>query len=127
MLKVKDIMKKVVSTEKDISIKEAAKIMSKMQIGSIIIVKGNDIVGILTERDVIKNISNLNKKVTHVAKKSVISIDLNRSLDDAAHAMAKNKIKRLCVTEKEKLVGIITATDIIANADVLNESSFFEL
>jgi CBS domain-containing protein len=47
---------------------------------------------------------------------------LNRNIDDAATLMAENKIKRLLVTDKKKLVGIITVTNIIANSDVLNES-----
>jgi CBS domain-containing protein len=125
MLKIKDLMKKVVSTEKDLKLKEAARIMSKMRIGSLVFIKDNNIAGILTERDVIKNISNLEKKISKIATKKVITVDLNRNMDYAAQLMAKNKIKRLCVTEKGKLVGIITATDIIANSDVLNEESFF--
>ena len=40
--------------------------------------------------------------------------------------MASHKIKRLPVVDKEKLVGIITATDIIANSDILNEDFFFD-
>ena len=124
MIKVKDIMKRVISTERDIKVKEAARIMSKMRIGSLVLIKGSKILGILTERDVIKHISSLNKKMSKIIKKKVITIDLDHSIDDAAKLMAKYKIKRVLVTEKGKLIGIITATDIIANSDVLNETSF---
>lgn len=125
MLRIKDLMKKVVSTEKDLKLKEAAKIMSRMRIGSLILLKDKNIVGILTERDVIKNISKLNKKISKIATRKVITAESDKNIDYAAKLMAKNKIKRLCVVEKGKLVGIITATDIIANSDVLNEESFF--
>jgi CBS domain-containing protein len=125
MIKVKDIMKRVVSTEKDITLREAAKIMSKMQIGSLVMVRDKHPIGILTERDVIKNIPHLEKKISILISKKLIAIELTESLDDAATVMSKNKIKRLLVTEKGKLVGIITATDLIANSDVLNEASFF--
>jgi len=40
--------------------------------------------------------------------------------------MNEKKIKRLPVVDSGKLVGIITATDLIANSDILNEDFFFE-
>lgn len=123
MIKVKDLMKKVVSIERNITLKEAAKIMYKMKIGSLVLVKKDKAIGILTERDVIKNIDSLKKKIFSIISKKLISIELNQNIEDAAELMAKHKIKRLLVTEKGKLGGIITATDIIANSDVLNENS----
>ncbi|MFA5856839.1 MAG: CBS domain-containing protein [Candidatus Pacearchaeota archaeon] len=125
MIKVKDLMNKVVYTEKDITVKEAAVIMSKMKIGSLVYIKDKKVVGILTERDVIKNISRIKKKISHIILKKPIKIDLNRKIEEAAKLMSHYKIKRLLVTEKDNLVGIITATDIIANSDILNDSSFF--
>lgn len=125
MIKVKDIMKKVITIDKDITLKKAAQIMSKMQIGSLVFMRGKHVAGILTERDVIKHISSLNRKISSIVRKKVISVDLNHKIEEAAMIMAKHKIKRLLVTEKGKLVGIITATDIIANSDILNQASFF--
>jgi|SRR3989344_6238406 len=124
MIRVKDLMKRVVSIERNITIKEAAKIMSKMNIGSLVLVKKDKAIGILTERDIIKNISSLKKKIFSIISKKLIDIELNQNIEDAAELMARHKIKRLLVTEKGKLIGIITATDIIANSDVLNENSF---
>jgi len=122
MIKVKEIMNKVVYSDKNITLKAAAKIMSKLKIGSLVYMEDNKIHGILTERDIIKNISSLKKNISTIISKKVIMIDLNRNIDDAATLMAENKIKRLLVTDKKKLVGIITVTNIIANSDVLNES-----
>ncbi len=124
-MKVGDFMKKVVVIDSDVSLKDAAKLMSKHRIGSLVQVKGDNILGILTERDIVKNIPKINHKMSKVMSKKVLSIDLNEPLDVAAELMAKNKIKRLLVTEKGKLSGIISATDIIANSDCLNEFDFF--
>lgn len=125
-MKVKEIMNKAIAIDHDISVKEAAKIMSTRNIGSLIVLKKNKIVGIMTERDIIKNISILGKKTSSAMSKSVVTIDHNESLDNAALIMTQKQIKRLPITDKDKLVGVITATDIIANSDVLNEDFFFD-
>jgi len=39
--------------------------------------------------------------------------------------MASNKIRRLLIIDKNKLSGILTATDLIANSDILNEDMFY--
>lgn len=122
-MKVKDIMKKdVIIIEPEITLKEAARIMSKKNIGSLAIVNKKEIAGIITERDILKNIDALNKKVSSFMTKKVISIDSYKHIEIAADLMSHNKIKRILVTEGDKLKGIITATDIIANSDLLNDS-----
>ena len=107
------------------SVVSVARKMSKNQIGSLIVVKNNKIVGIVTESDILKNINKLSEKVSSVMSRSVIVVESNETLDEAARLMTKNKIKRLPVINSGKLVGIITATDILANSDELNEDFFF--
>lgn len=58
--------------------------------------------------------------------KEIVTIGHNESIDNAALIMSEHKIKRLPVLENDKLVGIITATDIIANSDILNEDFLFD-
>ena len=125
-MKVNEIMNKVMAVDSDINLKQAAKILSDKNIGSIVVLKKDKILGIVTERDIIDNISSLGKKISSIMTKVVVTIDHNESLDNAALMMAQSKIKRLPVVDKEKLVGIVTATDIIANSDILNEDFFFD-
>lgn len=120
-MKIKEVMNKAIAIEHDISVKEAAKIMSDRKIGSLIALKNNKIAGIVTERDIMKNVSCLGKKISSVMSKNVVTIDRDESLENAALIMTERKIKRLPVVDNGKLVGIITATDIIANSDLLNE------
>ncbi|MDD5151259.1 MAG: CBS domain-containing protein [Flavobacterium sp.] len=124
-MKVEEIMKRAIAVE-EIKLKEAAEIMSEKRVGSLIIMRGENIVGIITERDVLKNVGRLNEKISKIMSKDVITISPDSSLDDAAKTMTENEIKRLPVVEKGKLVGIITATDLIANSDALNENFFLE-
>ena len=68
----------------------------------------------------------MGEKVSKIMTKNVITIDERESIDDAALIMAKNKIKRLPVLKSGKLIGIVTATDILANSDSLNEEFLLE-
>lgn len=124
-MKVSEVMSKAVVVDDSISIKEAAKIMSDKNIGSLIIIKNDKIAGIITERDVIKNISKSAEKILLIMSKKVISINQNESIDNASDLMAKNKVKKLPVLNNGKLVGIITATDVIGHSKQLNQDFFF--
>jgi CBS domain-containing protein len=127
-MKVKEVMNEIVAVDKDISIKEAAKIMSDKNIGSIVVVKNGDVIGIVTEKDITKNISDSSRKISSVMNKNVVTIDSEDDIEDAAALMAKNKIKHLPVVDPEtgKLAGIITATEIIEHSDEFDDDFFFK-
>ena len=125
-MKIKEIMNKAIVIDHDVSAKAAAKIMSNRNIGSLIVLRKNKIAGILTERDIMKNISSLGKRITRIMSKGVITINQGDSVDNAALLMTEKKVKRLPVIDSGRLVGIITATDIVANSDLLNEDFFFD-
>lgn len=119
-------MNKAIVVEEDIKLRDAAKLMSEKNIGSLIIMHGEKIIGIITERDIMKNISRLDNKISSIMSRNVVCVDEGESLDNAAILMAKYRIKRLPVLKKGKLIGIVTATDILGNVEDLNENFFFE-
>lgn len=121
-MQVSEVMNKVMVIENNLKVKEAARIMSDKKIGSLVILEKDKIAGIITERDILRNVNELSKSVSKIMSKNVITVDEHESLDNAAILMAENKIKRLPVTHKGKLVGIVTATDLLANSDSLNEN-----
>lgn len=126
-MKVSEIMNKAFVVESSMSLKNAAKIMSDKNIGSLIVLKKNeDIAGILTERDIMKNIGKQGNKISSVMSENVVTIEASDNVDNAAMIMAKNKIKRLPVVKNGKLVGIITSTDILANSNSINEDFFLD-
>ena len=125
-MKVSSIMNAVETVDPDLRLREAVKIMSEKGIGSLVIIEDKKILGIITERDVLKNVNRLDLKVEDIMSDKVITIDANESIDEAASLMNKYKIKRIPVTKKGILVGIITATDLIANAEEIEEDFFFE-
>lgn len=125
-MRVSEVMHKVFVIDDDVSLKQAAKIMSEKGIGSLVIVNKDEIIGIVTESDILKNIDKASIKVSKIMSKNVKTIGKNETLDAAAELMAKNKIKRLPVVHEGNLVGIITATDLIANAEEIDENFFFD-
>ncbi len=119
-MRVSDIMNKVVVVDENITVKEAAKIMTDRGIGSLVVMKGERVKGIATDRDLLRNMGKVNQKVSAIMSRDVITIDENESIDNAAIIMSENNIKRLPALSNGKLVGIITATDIIKNSEALN-------
>ncbi len=118
---VKDEMNRNVRTlGPENTVKEASEKMSKYWMGSIVIVDGSKIEGIITERDILSKIvakgRNPGKtKVKEIMSKNVITIEESKPLADAVKLMKVNDIKKLPVTDKGKLSGIITTTDIITS------------
>ncbi len=119
-MQVKDVMKtQVVVAKPDANVKESAKIMTDIDIGCLVVLDNDKIVGIITERDILKKIvaegADAEKvKIEDIMSKDVTTIDIDKTVENAAELMVEKKIKRLPVVNNGKLVGIITATDLIS-------------
>jgi CBS domain-containing protein len=125
---VKEIMTTDVKTIRpEDSVRLLAETMMKNQIGSLVVVEGSGaVVGIATERDIIEDIILLGKdpeevKVQDIMTKNLIAINSDATLEEAAEVMVNHKIKKLPVIDKGRLVGIVTATDLIAYENKLVE------
>ena len=125
-MKIKDVMKKAVAIEKDVSLREAAKIMTQNNIGSLVVVSKENIRGIVTEKDITAHAGDLSKKVSGVMAKNTITIDEDDEMSNAAELMAKNKIKHLPVLRGDKLCGIITASDLLESPEDIDDDFAFE-
>jgi CBS domain-containing protein len=116
---VKDVMNKnAITAEPETSVRETIRMMIDNHIGSVIVVKNNKIVGIMTERDVLVELAT-NKdrdidqlKVGDIMTRWIITVKPDDTVEKAIELMMKNKIKKLPVVKNEKLVGIITSNDI---------------
>ncbi|NWG10844.1 CBS domain-containing protein [Candidatus Bathyarchaeota archaeon] len=116
---VRDVMTKDVRVVRpDTTIKEVVATMNKFNIGSIIVVQGDRPVGIITERDILRRqvepcLAPEILTARQVMTSPLITISETASIEEAAKLMAKKKAKRLPVMNNDKLVGIITFTDIV--------------
>jgi CBS domain-containing protein len=117
--KVRDIMtKNVVKSDKDSTIYDLARLMDQNRIGCIVIAEDDKPIGIVTERDIItkclaKEMNPREVKAKDIMSSPVITIEPDAEMLEAAKVMVSRMIRRLPVVENNKLVGIITTSDMI--------------
>jgi CBS domain-containing protein len=115
---VKDIMSKEVRVVRpDTSAQEIVATLNKFNIGSVIVVQKDKPVGIITISDILVRIveQNLAPKVltaSQIMTSPFTSINVEATVEEAAKLMAKKRVKTLPVMDKEKLVGVVSFTDI---------------
>ena len=131
-MKVSEIMTEAAAIDSsDDTLAEAARKMWTQQTGSLLIVDGDDLVGIITERDVLKAVAtdtNLEEtRISQVMTKDVISVAPSMSLREAAKVMAEKWIRHLPVVDGARLVGIVSQRDLAGVlAGALNEPEALE-
>ncbi|MEM2675147.1 MAG: CBS domain-containing protein [Candidatus Bathyarchaeia archaeon] len=119
LLLVNDVMvTDVVTVESHVDVKRAVRVMNDFEIGCLIVVEAGRVIGILTERDVLKRVVDEGRKpeettVGEVMSKPPITISPDADLETAIALMFKHKIKKLPVVENGKLVGLVTFTDLV--------------
>lgn len=118
---VKDVMTSpVITVKEDSTVNEAAKLMRDNNIGCVIVTSENDKpIGIITDRDVIarvvaEGLQPSRVKVKEIMSAPLVTIDADKSIDEAAREMVRRDIRRLAVMYKGRLVGIISSKDILS-------------
>ena len=96
---------------------EAATLMKSEDIGSLPIVEGDKLAGVITGRDLAIRIvaegRGTDTTVGEIASKDVVTVDPQQSIDEAARLMAEHQVRRLPVVEEDGgLVGILAQADI---------------
>ena len=109
--------KKIIVGNIDNSITEISNLMKKYDIGFLPIVDNNKVKGVITDRDIIiealTNTNDLNKTIENYITTNIITADINKSIDDVLNIMGENKIKRIIINDNDKMVGIISLSDVI--------------
>ena len=117
-MEVEDIMiNKVITIDPNATVKDAAKLMNRHEIGCLIAVTKGNALGIITERDLLKKIVEQTKdpektKVCQIMSKQLIVGTPQMEIADAVRLMLQKRIKKLPIVEGKKVIGLITLTDI---------------
>ncbi len=121
MVPVKSCMvpiEKIVKVDRDVLVRTAAEMMRDNGIGSIFITSGEEIIGILTDTDLVRRVvaagaDPLTTTVEQIMSAPIASIEGNRTLLDANDLMAKQHIRHLGITKDGKMVGMISVRDLV--------------
>jgi CBS domain-containing protein len=126
-MKISDIMTAAAITERpDDDLAEAARKMWEQQTGSLLVMDAGQMIGIITERDVLRAVAQRTDlratTVREAMATEVITVHAGTSLREAAALMTQHWIRHLPVIEKGKLVGIVSQRDLAGVlAGALNE------
>jgi len=123
MAHVRDVLKAkgsdVATVSKDATVLDAVNLMNERHIGAVIVMDGEQIVGIFTERDLMNRVVAQRKnpettKISDVMTSHVAICTADDPLETCRSTMTRNKMRHLPVVENGRLVGILSSGDILA-------------
>jgi len=118
MDQIKDIMEKnVITIEHDKTALDAACLISEKDISFLVIMKDGLPIGVLSESDFVRRLAASDLKASGVKISDIMSkkfrwVDPSTTIEDAIQKMLNNNIRRLIILDDEKLVGVITQTNL---------------
>ncbi|WP_132058308.1 CBS domain-containing protein [Halorussus amylolyticus] len=116
---VRDVMsREYVGVSESDTVLGAVRLMHEEGVGSVIVLRGSDPVGIMTESDVLGVVAAetdpSETPVSAVMSRPVVSVETDRALSDAAATMSSEDIRRVLVTDDGDLAGVLDERDVIS-------------
>ena len=109
---------KFITVERDTDVQTAARIMRDRRISSLFVTNGKEIVGILTDTDMVRRVvaagvDTLTTTAEEIMSAPILTIEEDKTVLDVSDLMANTHIRHLGVTQGGKLVGMISVRDIL--------------
>lgn len=117
--KVIDAMtKSPITISPDISVQECAELMKSKNVGSLLVMEDKNLVGIITEQDIVRKAVAPNKNLVETNAKNIMAVNISTiephvDLFEAISSMAQLDIRHLPVIDDGEFVGLLTAKDIL--------------
>jgi CBS domain-containing protein len=108
---------------------EATQTMAEKRIGSLLVLEAGDMVGIVTETDVVRKVIAAglpasSTSVGAVMNAPLIQIHIDDSARDASRLMGEKRVRHLAVTEGNKIMGLLSLRDLVKVVSIRDESRF---
>jgi CBS domain-containing protein len=122
MKTVRDLLeakpREIWSITPDETVYQAIVLMAERGIGAVLVVEGERLVGILSERDyarqvILKGKSSKDTRVREIMTTKVIHVTLDKTMDDCMAIMTNSRIRHLPVMKEDKLHGILSIGDVV--------------
>jgi len=108
------IKRKCITIKEDSSISDLAELLTLNSIGAVVVVDiNNKAIGIVSERDVIRNYNKDYHNIKNIMTNKLISCDLSISSTNLLEIMNKNKVRHIPIINKDKLLGIVSIGDVV--------------
>jgi MHS family proline/betaine transporter-like MFS transporter len=111
------VRRKPITISGEATIYDVVKIMAEQNIGFLVVVENGRMVGVLSERDVVRSLAergNLSVKVSDICKRDIITLQADATLEEAAEKMGKHGIRHIVVVNKSgELIGVVSVRDLI--------------
>ena len=108
----------IYSVDPDAKVFEALQIMAEKEVGALLVLTNENVVGIFSERDYARKVVLLGKSSKDLAVKSIMSTRIfyvtpEQSIEDCMNILIKKRIRHLPVLKDNKLLGVISIGDIV--------------
>jgi len=102
----------------DATVFEAIKLMADKNIGSLLVMSGDRLVGVFTERDYTRKIalqgkSSKDTRVREIISRQIVSVTSHHSVEDCMKLMTENRVRHLPVLDGDKVVGLVSIGDLV--------------
>ncbi|ADT83975.1 CBS domain-containing protein [Thermococcus barophilus] len=119
------LKRKAVVVKPEDTVDKVAKILAKNKVSSAVIVENDEIIGIVTDRDILDKIVAKGKnpkhiKVREIMTKNPVRIEYDYDIQDAIELMMDKGVRRILVTKLGKPIGFVTAADLLAALAMYN-------
>jgi CBS domain-containing protein len=136
MATVRDLLKlkgnQVWTISPTTSVIDTLKFMSDKDVGALLVVEGDQILGVISERDFVRSIAQtgqclLYAQVQNYMTKEVVTVKPSQTIDECMQLMTKQRIRHLPVVENQALVGLISIGDVVKEMISSKESTITSL
>ena len=118
--------KNVLTAEKSTSLQDAAQEMNRLDVGCVVVTENSKPIGIITERDFVTKVAAegrpLFTEISEVMSSPLITIDPEETIWEASEIMKEKLIHKLPVIENDRILGVITTSDIVRISSVGSDS-----
>jgi CBS domain-containing protein len=111
----------IVSVSPESTVLQAIKVMAENNVGALLVMQDGKIVGIISERDIVRKVDFLGKtsaetKVSEIMTEKVIAVAASQPIQECMALMTGKRIRHLPVMDNDQLLGVISIGDVLRNA-----------
>jgi len=136
MTTVRDMIRKkgseVYSIAPEATVLDALKLMAKHNVGALLVMTGDQLEGIVSERDCIRKVDVIgrnatNTKISEIMTRDVVTVEVSEPLEECMSLMIEKNFRHLPVCEGKELLGVLSVRDVLKEVIEVQQSMLSQL